>query len=102
MRTIQTIRTDLNNIRYYYSKREEFEKAFNYIGRNSIIDTIEEYNGIIRNAEPRLYELYVCLYVSNHTQESAAEELGYSLDYIVKGKKRLFKYFYEQINNVNI
>lgn len=98
MKSIEVIRAELNGIRYYYSKQEKFEKAFNYIGKNEIINIVEEYNRIICKADPRLYELYICLYVSNHTQEAAAEELGYSLDYIVKGKKKLFRFFYDEMN----
>lgn len=100
MITMETIRKDLQNIRYYYSRKEMFEKAFDCTGKNTILTTVDKYNSIICLADPRLYELYVCLYIKGNTQESAAEELCYSLDYVVKNKKRLFDFFYEKLNKV--
>ena len=98
MITLQTIRDDLNEIRYYYSRKDVFDKASDCIGKNVIVDKVRKYNDLICFAEPKLYELYLCLYVNNNTQEGAAEELNYSVDYLVKGKKRLFKFFFDKLN----
>lgn len=34
MITIQTIKRELENIRYYYARKDMFEKAFDSVGKN--------------------------------------------------------------------
>ena len=72
----ETIKEDLKGIRYYYARRKLFEKASNTIGENLILQKIDTYNKAIRTAPPRLYDLYVSLYLENNTQESLSETLG--------------------------
>ena len=38
------IRQELNQIRYYYSRRELFDKAFGCVGKSGIVDLVEKYN----------------------------------------------------------
>ena len=71
------IRQELNQIRYYYSRRELFDKAFGCVGKSGIVDLVEKYNKAVCNAEPRLYEIYVSIYIEGCTQENAADQLGY-------------------------
>lgn len=87
------IRKELKEIRYYYSRKELFDKASKDIGSISIVDKIEKYNGAIRSATPRMYELYVSLYLENNTIESLSNKLGYSYDYIQKLNKKLVEFF---------
>ena len=44
--------------------------------KNLILQKIDTYNKAIRTAPPRLYDLYVSLYLENNTQESLSETLG--------------------------
>jgi len=98
MTSIQTIKMDLQSIRYYYARKEMFEKAFDCVGKNSILETAQKYNSAICKADPKLYELYICLYINNNTQESAADELNYSVDYVAKHHKRLLKFFQSEFS----
>ena len=77
MKTFSMIREDLKNIRYYYSRQKEMTNSARIVGESTILKTIEAYNAAICQAPPKLYELYVCMYVENKTQEAAAEEFGY-------------------------
>ena len=91
------IREDLKDIRYYYSRKAMFEKASASVGENSILKKINDYNALIRLAPPRLYDLYVSLYLENNTQESLSDKLGYSVEYISKLNGQLIRFFQKNI-----
>ena len=82
MKTFSMIREDLKNIRYYYSRQKEMTNSAR----------IEAYNAAICQASPKLYELYVCMYVENKTQEAAAEEFGYAREHITRLNKQLLRF----------
>jgi len=90
------IKADLNNIRYYYARKDEFDKAFDCTGKSEVLALVDKYNTAILSADAKLYELYVCLYIKDNTHEGAAYELNYSIDYISKHSKRLLKFFQEK------
>ena len=73
MITLQTIKKELENIRYYYARKDMFNKAFDSVGKNEILRTAEKYNQAICGASPKLYEMYVALYIECCTYEAAAE-----------------------------
>ena len=98
MISIATIRSELNDIKYYYARREQFEKAFDSVGKNEILKTVEKYNRVICLAGPKLYELYVCLYIDCHTHVATAEALNYSENYIYKTNKKLAEFFHRELN----
>ena len=98
MVTMEQIKTELANIRYYYSRKDTFAKAFDSIVKNGILDTVSRYNQIICSAPPRVYEVYVCLYSECCTYEAAAEKLGYSVNYIYRSNKKIVDFFYEAMN----
>lgn len=91
--TLNEIREELSQIKYYYSRKKEFDNASEEIGAYCITSKLSKYNNAIRYANPRLYELYVNLYVENHTIDSFANKLGYTYDYIQKLNTKLVKYF---------
>lgn len=92
MITNMEIRNDLKDIRYYYSRKEVFDKALDSVGKSTIIEKIEKYNEAIKTASPRLYDLYVSLYLNNNTQESLADKLGYTLEHISRLNSSLVKF----------
>lgn len=98
MLSLEIIREDLRNIRYYFSRKEKLNKHFEIVGENEITNTIAKYNAAICKAPPKLYELYVYLYVEGNTQESAAEEFGYSTDYLQRMNKQLLKFLQAHMN----
>ena len=90
--TLTQIREDLKDIRYYYSRKDIFEEGFKCTGTNSIVDKAKIYNEAIQTASPKLYELYVSLYIKNNTQESLSEELCYTPEYVQMLNKQLLKF----------
>lgn len=91
------IREDLKDIRYYYSRKAMFEKASASVGENNIATKLEKYNEVVRSAPPRLYDLYISLYLDNNTQESLSDKLGYSVEYISKLNGQLIRFFQKNI-----
>lgn len=98
MISIATIRSELNDIKYYNARREMFEKAFDSVGKNEILKTMEKYNKVICLAGPKLYELYVCLYIDSNTHDETAEMLNYSANYVYKTHKKLIEFFHKELN----
>ena len=92
------IREDLKDIRYYYARKDMFEKASASVGENKILDKINRYNSVVRLAPPRLYDVYVSLYLENNTQESLSDKLGYCIEYISKLNSQLVKFFQNYVN----
>ncbi len=97
MKEIREIRNDLRAIRYYYSKQKEFEKAAETVGANKIAEIAKRYNQAVINAHPRLYEVYVELYVHNNTQETLAFDLDCSTEYVKRLNRQLYEFFAEQL-----
>ena len=98
MITIETIKRELEGIRYYYGRREVFDKAFDSVGKNAILQTVSKYNEAICSAPPKIYEMYVSLYVECCTYEAAAEALCYSVNYVYKTNKKIVNFFYNEMN----
>lgn len=97
MKSLNEIRNDLANIRYYYARKEVFDKAELSIGKNAITEVAKKYNVAIRNAPPRLYDLYISLYIMNNTQESLAAEMNYSLQNIQLHHTNLVQFLQKSI-----
>ena len=76
-------------IRYYYSRKKQFDKASNEAPSGSVFEKVRKYNQAIGFAPARLYDLYVSLYMNNLTQEALAHELGFTPEYIQQLNKKL-------------
>lgn len=98
MKTINDIREDLKNIRYYYSRKEHLNESAKIVGACKIDDLVNEYNSVICQAPPKLYDLYVCIYVENNTQESTAERFGYAREHITRLNKQLLDFFQDHLS----
>ena len=98
MITIETIKRELEDIRYYYARRDMFDKAFDSVGKNTILQTVHRYNEAICSAPPKVYEMYVSLYIQCCTYEAAAEALCYSVNYVYKTNKKIVNFFYSAMN----
>ena len=97
--TLATIREDLKDIRYYYMRKDVFDKAFSTIGENVIVKKVQAYNNAMKDASPKLYDLYVSLYIECHTQESLSDKLGFTPEYIQMLNKKLLKFLQNSVNN---
>ena len=95
--TIEEIKEDLKDVRYYYSRKKAFADAEQIIGTSSIVDKVKRYNETVRDAPPRLYDVYNGLYVNNLTQEGLAFDMGYTTVYIQKLNKELLAFLQARI-----
>lgn len=100
MLELNEIRKDLKDIKYYYSRKKLFEEGYNFTGQNEIMEKVRRYGDIIITASPKLYDLYVSLYIKNHTQASLSDELGYTPEYIQMLNKKLLEFFQEKLSIV--
>ena len=98
MKTIKEIRADLREIKYYYSKNNEFEKVSKLIGKSTVSTKIEIYNSLITKAPVRLYDLYVSIYVYNNTQIVVAEDWCLSLGYVKSLNRQLYEFLLNEFN----
>lgn len=96
--TIEEIKEDLKNIRYYYARKKALDEAFRNIGYNTIVKRVEVYNEMIKTATPQLCDLYVSLYINNHTQESLADAMCCTRETVNFMNKKLLLYFQSKLN----
>ena len=82
MKTLNQIREELKGVRHYYTRKNEFDIGLKLVGSNIIFETVQKYNSAVRSAPPKLYDVYVSLYVRNLTQEALAIELGFAPEYV--------------------
>lgn len=99
MESLAEVREDLRDIRYYYAHKEMFDKTVNVTGEHELIRKAERYNTAMCMAPPRLYEVYVGLYVYGNTQESLAVELKYTPEHIQRQHKKILLYLQTKIGN---
>ena len=99
MVTIKQIREDLKEIRYYYSKQKDFDKAAKYVVESSVTKKVIYYNEAIKYAPARLYDLYISLYTQNNSQAALAEDWGFCNVYIKQLNKQLCEYLFNYFNN---
>lgn len=97
METLEKIRSDLKEIRYYYSRKAMFDEMKNSIAVNRVLGLVRKYNEAVKDAPPRLYDIYICLYVKNYTQEGLSIELNYTPNYIQMLNKKLLLYLQTKI-----
>ena len=98
MLSLNKIREDLREVRYYYTRKELFDETFENITKNVILEKVYRYNDAIHFAPLRLYDLYVCLYTKNYTQTGLAIELGYTTEYIQMLHKKLLLFLQTKIS----
>ena len=93
---IEDIRTDLKDVRYYYTRKKAFDEAGREVGACKVVEKVRKYNEMIRNASPQLYDVYNGLYVRNLTQEGLSIELCYTPEYVQMLNKRLLLFLQEE------
>ena len=98
MLTINQVREDLREIRYYYSMQKLFDSAANTVKPVAILNKVERYNSAIKTAPARLYILYVSLYVNNNSQTALADDWGYTREYIKEMNQKLVEYLQKTLS----
>lgn len=52
-----------------------FDEASRLVGANSVMQKVNRYLDAVQGAEPRLYDMYINLYVKGFTQEGLAIDI---------------------------
>lgn len=91
--TTEHIRRELQDIRYYYSHKAMFDRASDCVAKSTAVGLAEKYNAAIGSAPPRLYDLYISLYIWNNTQALLAEKWGYSEGHVRNLNRQLYAFF---------
>ena len=98
MKTIGKVRAELSDIRHYYANIKDFERASVVVGRPSALKMVEQYSRYVKNAPIKLFNLYVCLYVNNNSQETVSIDWNCSVGYIKVLNRKLYEFFIEEFN----
>ena len=99
MLTLNKIREDLKEIRYYYSRKAMFDECKNIVIGSSIMEKVRRYNEAVKTAPPRLYDTYMMLYVKGYTQEALSAELNYTPVYIQMLNKQLLLFLQSKLTD---
>ena len=67
--TIEQIRRELQDIRYYYSRKAIFDRASDCVAKNAAVALARKYNEAVRTAPPKLYDLYISLYTDRRYRD---------------------------------
>lgn len=98
MNTINSIKEDLNEIKYYYARKKMFDLMQHDVGKSAIYEKVERYNNTICKAPARLYDLYTALYVDNNSQTALSDTIGYSPEYISRLNSKLIKFLLDNLD----
>lgn len=97
MITINQVREDLKEIRYYYSMQKLFDSAANTVKPVAILNKVDRYNAVMKLAPAKLYIIYMSLYVQNNTQAALADEWGYTREYVKEINQKLVEYLHKAL-----
>lgn len=97
MLTINQVREDLKEIRYYYSLQKAFDAASDTLKPVALLDKVSKYNEAIKSAPAIFFIIYIELYVKNATQIALATVLGYTREYINEVNGKLIKYLQKTV-----
>ena len=94
MRTLEEIREDLKNIRYYYARKEYYKNVIsvNNIPIKDWKANINLYVNASKKAPRRLKDAFEGLYLGNNTQKQLASQWEVTEKYIQILNKRLIVY----------
>ncbi len=100
--TVKEIKADLKEIQYYYAHEKEFNSAVKIVGQNRVKEKAERYNAAVRNAPPRLYDVYLSLYIYYNTQIIAAEDMDCSVAHVKRLNRQLCEFFQSALKGGDI
>ena len=101
MITLDEIRKDLSDVRYYYKRKEMFDAMLGKLHNpeaSAMLAKVERYNEAVSHVPVRLIDLYIHLYMMNHTQAALANEWNYSSEYIRRLNKQLLLHLQKKLS----
>jgi hypothetical protein len=96
--TLEEVREDLKEIRYYYSMKDMFDSGAKTVLPVAVLEKVERYNKAIAQAPAKMYILYLSLYVRNNSQTTLAGDWGYTPNYVKDLNNMLIEFLRKQLN----
>lgn len=96
--TVKQVKSDLEEIRFYYEYQSDFELAAKSIGESATVAKVKKYNDAITRASALLYSLYVALYVNGSSQQDYALDTNRTINHICRLNLQLCKFFISQFD----
>ena len=96
--TIKQVKTDLEEIKYYYANQKDFDAAARSVGESAAAQKAKRYNEAVTQAPAQIYGLYVALYVNGSTQLEYALDIGKCADQVCRNNQKLYKFFADYFN----
>lgn len=93
------IKDDLENIKYYSTRRYVLDSYFKNFCENNITALTEKYNKVMAFAPIKLYHLYVLRYLKGSTQEYTADEMGFTHTTVHSMHNSLLHWLCENVPN---
>lgn len=98
MKTAKQVREELSDIKYYHSRKKVLEAEFENVGLNKSKELAEVYSELVKKAPPRIFDMYVMLYVKGYTQEALGNLMCYARNYVYQLNKQLVEYFVNEFS----
>lgn len=98
--TIEQVRKDLADIRYYYSMETVFKKSSSLIVPKLFMEKVEKYSKAMSMSNPRLFTVYVALYVQNNSQQTVADDWCRSREYVRQLNKDLCEFLVKTLTDI--
>ena len=96
--TIQDIKDELQEVKYYYGHKAMFDRALSTVSKNKVLEKVARYNDLVQDAPAQLFGLYVAIYTENNTQLAVTLDWGLSEGYVKNLNRKLCEYLLEKIN----
>lgn len=100
MKTIETIKKELKQVKYYYQMYDLFANrpGTRIIPPDYVIQMVNDYGHRIFGASIRLRMAYDHLFLLGKTQKEYAKECGVTEKYIQILNRRIVNFFYDSFN----
>ena len=96
--TMNNMKEELKQVRYYYAKKDHFDKIENEIDITPLKKVVQKYNQAMVGAEPKLIDVYHALYIEGMSQLDLAIEWSFTPEYIRMMSRQLNKYLLDKLN----
>lgn len=96
--TMSELKAELQEVRCYYRHKAMFDNAIASVTKNEVLEKVERYNELVKDAPALFYCLYIALYVENNTQFAVAQNWKHSEGYIKNLNGRFCRYLLEKLN----
>ena len=96
---LDKIRSDLKEIRYYYSRKAMFDECKNIVIGSSIMEKVRRYHEAVKAAPPPPHDMDLMLDAKGYTQEAVSAELNYTPVYIQMLNKQLLLFLQSKLTD---